>query len=146
MTSNTDASLFSSSTEAHTHLPKRTYTHTLRPTCHSVVHCCLSKYDFPCGGGAPVSDVHVFTMLNCVMAASFRADVYRASFFGLAAIWRRNLDIVEKLNRDLRQRYQVSNDACRGGCSSVAQQRRRPSSAAGRTRCGCRRGSSYISH
>jgi len=37
-------------------------------------------------------------MLNCVMAVSFHADVYRASLSGIAAISRRNLDIVEKLN------------------------------------------------
>lgn len=57
------------------------------------------------------------------MAASFYADVYRASLSGLAVISRRNIDIDEKLNRDLRQSYRVQDDACGGGQLSVARQR-----------------------
>jgi len=45
---------------------------------------------------AVASAVHVFTMLNCVMAAtSSRVDAYRHSVSGRAAISRRNLDVAE---------------------------------------------------
>jgi len=40
----------------------------------------LSKYDFP-GVGTERCASTAFTTLNCVMAASFHADVYRTSFF-----------------------------------------------------------------
>ena len=74
----------------------------------------------------------VFTMLNCVMATSFYADVYRASLSGLAAISHRNLDIGEKLNGDLWQRYKRTRVAAAVGRASLGNDA--TSAAAGRLR------------